>query len=329
MTRPRRLPIAIAAAGALAVMLVAARQARSQPPPAPAATAPVFGDDFWKHWGDNKGELSGYDLVYPRYGKLRKGVAVTIFVTETFSNSLRVKSDPGKHPKTDEFPVMKLNLVQDFATGIYDYNLLTSAFVALTPVNGRSAGSLTKVSFSSQEWCGNAYAQLLFDARAARLTSHSYFDGEADQSRLVPVPADALSGDAILLWARGLAAPLLSPGERRHVPLVMSLESSRLRHRPVEVLRATLSRDAAVSRVTVPAGSFDVERRTVEIAGGATWKVAVEAAEPHRIVQWETSDGEKASLLASERLQYWKLNREGAEGALGKLGLTPRAPRMP
>src|SRR5262245_11906874 len=87
--------------------------------PAPAA-APrdlVFGDEFWKHWGDNRAELSGYELVFPRYGTLRKGTAVAIFVTETFSSSLRVKSDPGKHPASDEFPVMKLNLVEDFSTG--------------------------------------------------------------------------------------------------------------------------------------------------------------------------------------------------------------------
>ena len=79
----------------------------------------------------------GYDLVFPRYGQPRHGVAVTIFVTETFSNTLRVKADPGKHPSSDRFPVMKLNLVEDFQTGIYDYNLMTSTFVALAPVNER------------------------------------------------------------------------------------------------------------------------------------------------------------------------------------------------
>jgi hypothetical protein len=328
MTHTLRLPIA-AAATALAITLLATRGARSDAAPAVSGAAPAFGDTFWKHWGDGRAELAGYDLTFPRYGELRRGVAVTIFVTETFSNSLRVKSDPGKHPQSDEFPVMKLNLVEDFSTGIYDYNIMTSAFVALSAVNGRPAGSATKVSFSSQEWCGNVYGHLLFDRMSARLTSHSYFDGEADQARVLPVPTDALSGDALLLWARGFAAPLLAPGERREVPLVRSLEASRLGHRPVEILRATLWRDAAPSRATVPAGSFDVERRTVSIAGGSTWKIAVETAEPHRIIEWETTDGERASLLASDRLQYWKLNGEGGQSALSKLGLTPRAARMP
>ncbi|MGE5275591.1 MAG: hypothetical protein ACM3SU_01240 [Acidobacteriota bacterium] len=328
MTRNPRLPI-IAAAAALALAVLVCRGAPSGAAVPAAPAAPVFGDAFWKHWGDGKAELAGYDLTFPRYGELRRGVAVTVFVTETFSNSLRVKSDPGKHPKSDEFPVMKLNLVEDFSTGIYDYNLMTSAFVALSPVNGRPAGSATKVSFSSQEWCGNVYGQLLFDATSARQTSHSYFDGEADQSRVLPVPADGLSGDALLLWARGLAGPLLAPGERRQVPLVQSIEAARLAHRHIEILRATLERDAASSRATVPAGSFEVERRTVEIAGGPTWRIAVESAEPHRIIEWETSDGQKASLLGSDRLPYWKMHDEAGQSALAKLGLTPRGARMP
>ena len=142
-----------------------------------AADPPRFGGTFWKHWGDGQAELAGYDLTYPRYGELRRGTAVAIFVTETFSNELRVKADPGKHSRSDQFPVMKLNLIHDFPTGLYDYNMMTSAFVALKPVNGRPAGWPTKVSFSSQEWCGHVYQQLLFDKNKVRHQVHSYFDG--------------------------------------------------------------------------------------------------------------------------------------------------------
>ena len=321
MTPFRRACIAAAAIASAALLVFAA--------PSSPQSGLVFGDEFWKHWGDGKGELSGYDLTIPRYGQLRKGIAVTVFVTETFSNSLRVKSDPGRHPKSDEFPVMKLNLVEDFSTGIYDYNLLTSAFVALTPVNARPAGAPTKIAFSSQEWCGGVWSQILFDAGSARSTLHSYFDGEADQSRSVPVPAEALSGDALLLWARGLAAPLVRPGERREAELVRSLESARLSHKAVDVQRAVLSREAGSARVTVPAGTFEVTRAAVEISGGATWKFAVETAAPHRIVEWESSDGEKASLLGSDRLEYWNLHGAGQESFLARLGLKPRPPRTP
>src|SRR5688500_12843808 len=70
-----------------------------------------FGNEFWQHWGDGKAELAAYELIMPRYGELRSGTAVTIFVTEPFSDSLRVKADPGRHPDSDVFQVMKLNLV--------------------------------------------------------------------------------------------------------------------------------------------------------------------------------------------------------------------------
>jgi hypothetical protein len=323
---PLGAAIAIASAAAL---LSPAKRSAAAPAAVAAPDAPVFGDAFWKRWGDGKAELAGYDLTFPRYGELRHGVAVAVFVTETFSNSLRVKSDPGKHPASDEFPVMKLNLVQDFSTGIYDYNLMTSAFVALAPVNGRPAGSVTKVAFSGQEWCGQVFAEGLFDASSARLTSHSYFDGEADRSETLPVAADALDGDALLLWARGFAAPLVAPGGRREVALVRSLKTARLRHQPVMLERATLSRPAGTVQLTVPAGTFSAERRVVEIAGGPTSTIWVEAAEPHRILQWETTDGEKASMLASDRLEYWKMHSEADIGALARLGLRPRPPRTP
>ncbi len=126
---------------------------------AAAASLPSYDRTFWSTWGDGRAELAGYDLTIPRYNQPRRGVAVTIFVTETFSNSARVKADPGKHPQADEYPVIKLNLVKDYQTGIYDYNEMTSSFVALQPVNGRAAGSPTRISFSRQEWCGQISAR--------------------------------------------------------------------------------------------------------------------------------------------------------------------------
>ncbi len=294
-----------------------------------AATPPTFGDAFWKHWGDGQAELAGYDLVSPRYGEARSGVAVTIFVTETFSNSARVKADPGKHPGSDEFPVMKLNLMHDYPTGIYDYNMMTSAFSALSAVNGRPAGAVTKVSFSAQEWCGHTYSQLLFDAKSARYTSHSYFDGEADQASTLQVPVDAISEDALLMWARGFVGPVLAGGQSIEVPLVGSLRASRLLHQSEDVRSVKLTRESAARSVTVPAGMFECDVLTAAITGGRTWTVLVERAAPRRIVRWEVSDGEVAQLLAADRMAYWKMNGPGFQKELARLGLSPRTARMP
>lgn len=289
--------------------------------------SPHFDDKFWSHWGDGKAELAGYELTYPRYGQLRSGVAVTVFVTETFSNTARVKADPGKHPGSDQFPVMKLNLITDFQTGIYDYNTMLSGFVALAPVNDRPAGNATKTSFSSQEWCGHAYTQLLFDAQSIRLASHSYFDGEADEQREFDYPKDGMSEDVLPFWARGLAQPVLIPGETRKVQLLLSLQSSRESHQPLTWRRATLRRARSAQSLTVPAGTFEVESWSAELEDGLSKKFYVEKAAPHRIIRWETSTGEQAGLLGVDRLEYWKMNGRGGEEALKALGLSPRPPR--
>ncbi len=300
---------------------------RAQKPPAAPDDAPKFESAFWSVWGDGQAELAGYDLTQPHYGKPRRGVAVTIFVTEPFSNSARVKADPGKHPKSDEFPAMKLNLVKDYQTGIYDYNEMLSAFVALAPLNERPAGSLAKVSFSSQEWCGNFYAQTLFDPRAIRLTSHSYFDGEADQQRQLEYPPDGIAEDALFLWARGMARPSLTPGASIKVPLLMSLARSREAHRPLAWGSAVLSHASGTKKLTVPAGAFEVETFTADVEGASTRTFSVEKASPRRIVAWESSKGEKAVLLKSARMKYWQLNTPEGVESLKKLGLSPRPPR--
>ncbi|NOT34389.1 MAG: hypothetical protein HOP12_09490 [Candidatus Eisenbacteria bacterium] len=330
-TRSNRLRGAVMPASLVLALAFASCGASDRGPAraTPSDAAPVIDEAFWKHWGDGRGELAGYDLTVRRYGELRRGTAVTIFVTETFSDSLRVKADPGRHSKADEFPVMKLNRVEDFPTGIYDYNLMTSVFVSLAPHAGRGAGTVTKVAFSAQEWCGQAFAQLLFDADRARYTSHSYFDGEADEQRSIAVPRDAISGDALMLWARGFAAPRLAPGARVTVPLVGSLATARLTHQPLAVGRVTLTRAAARERITVPAGTFETERFSATIAGGQAYTFDVETVAPRRIVRWTTHDGGHAELLGSERLAYWKSNGLGGERGLAGLGLRSRPWRTP
>lgn len=286
----------------------------------------AFSPEFWKVWGDGQAEVAAYDLTEPHYKAPRRGSAVTIFVSETFSNSARVKADPGKHPPADEFPVIKLNLVKDFQTGIYDYNDMTSVFVAAKAVNNRDAGSPTKISFSSQEWCGHVYHQLLFDAAVIRNTRHSYFDGEGDEQTQLPYPAKGLSADVLLHWARGMAGPQLKPGESREVDLLDSLQTNRDKHVRIAWNKAKLTRSAAAQKITVPAGTFEVEAFEVSSAAGKR-TFYVEKASPRRIIRWEDSNGERAEMLRSARLKYWELNKPGGEAELKKLLLSPRPPR--
>ena len=288
-----------------------------------------FGKPFWSQWGDGRAELAAYDVSIPRYGEKRSGVAVTIVIPETFSESLRVKADRGKHPASDEFPVLKLNLMTDFPTGVYDYNLMTSAFTTMAPRGGRSAGAPAKVSFSAQEWCGHTWRQFLFDSDAVRFAGHSYFDGEADEAGKLPYPPEGVSEDALLLWARGWAAPPLAPGESVEVPLLTSARISRFAHEEPAWTKAVLGRSAKPQSITVPAGTFEVDVMAATVEAGRKWTFYVEQGGERRVIRWTQSDGEQGDLVASERLKYWEMNGGSFTKALEKLGLRPRPPRTP
>ncbi len=271
---------------------------------------------FWKVWGDGHAEIATYDLTYPRYGTPRTGLAVTIFVSEPFSWEARVKADPGKHPDADVFPVMKMNLIEDFQTGIYDYNEQTSAFLALAETPLQPMGQLTKVSFSSQEWCGHSWAQWLFQPVGLRFNGHSYFDGEADSAMDLPRPDGGVSEEQLFFWARGMAEPKLDPGASVDVPFLRSLQYTRHAHKPIAWTSARLARPAADSY-------------TAEIKDGPKITFQVEPAAPHRILRWESTEGERAVLVKSERSKYWQLNKPEGEAELSKLGLRRRPARTP
>jgi hypothetical protein len=277
---------------------------------------PAHAQDFWKHWGDGKAELNGYALSQPRYGTLRTGTAILIYVTEDFSDSLRVKADPGKHPPTDVYPVLKLNAVRHFRTGIYDYKVLTSAFLRVAP-----GWPVAKVSFSSQEWCGHVWHQLV--PRQGRLAGvfHSYFDGEADGTDDLALPKDGVLEDALPVLLRGWNGEYLKPGESRSVPFLPSLLRTRLRHHPLAWTTATITRARAPRRASVLARRFEVSAWTVEVADGRRLGFEFEVAPPYRLVRQTGPDGEELTLRGSTRLAYWKLNGPGGERHLRELGL--------
>lgn len=277
-------------------------------------------DGFWRTWGDGKAELDGYTLTEPRYGEPRQGIAVLIYVTEDFSDSARVKADPGKHPKPDVEPVLKLNFLRQFQTGIYDYGVLTSTFLRTE----RPGFPVSKVSFSAQEWCGHVYQQWL--ARGDRLvgSAHSYFDGEADQSLTLPLPEGGVMEEQLPVLVRGLRGDLLRPGEAKSFPFLPSVVRARFSHKPQAWGRAKLTRGAVAAPFASGVGTLPASVWTLAEEGGETTEYVVEEAAPHRLLGWSRSDGEKGLLRGSARLPYWALNQPGGEKHLIELGLTAR-----
>ena len=92
---------------------------------------------------------------------------------------------------------------------------------------------------------------------------------------------------------------------------------------------AVLTHSAKSRKITVPAGTFEADLLTVSVAGGRKWNFYVEQGGMHRVLKWESDDGELAELVASDRQKYWKMNGARFLSSLKGLGLSPRPPRTP
>ncbi len=182
-------------------------------------------EDFKKYWYAGTAEISSYQLEQARYGEIRKGNAVLIYVTEDFLPKEQVKAD-GQNK--NNIPVLKLNATKKFNTGIYPYSIMQSTFY---PVADNQHA--IKVSSSMQEWCGHVYAQLN-NRNQFEVMSHSYFQNEADQEFAL--------NKAILeneLWTKIRIDPENLPqGELKIIP---SFEYSRLRHQEIKAYTANVS----------------------------------------------------------------------------------------
>jgi hypothetical protein len=277
------------------------------------STALAADPDFDSYWRDGKAELDGYRLTVSRYGQERHGQAVAIYVTEPFSESKRVKVDNPTNNPSDVIDVLKLNLVRDFQTGIYDYNTMVSTFVRTTDF------SPVKLSFSSAEWCGHVYEELLFHPGKITGQYFSYFEGESGPRNL-NVPKYAVAEDNLFILLRGLRGPFLRTGEKATFQLLPSVYYSRLAHQPPAWTGAEIYCAGALG-VDVPAGKFMATLYKLKTFDGREGRFFVEQAYPHRIVRWELLPDISAELTGTIREPYWKLHDNGHEKYLKELGL--------
>lgn len=328
MLRPIALFAGLSLAATVALAAPAARNAPPAPgrtvkPAAPAAPAAAPSFDSW--WHDGKAELDGYRVTVQRYGRPRASRAVAIFVTEPFSGSRHVKlDDPSKTP-ADAVDVLKLNLVRDFQTGVYDYHTMLSVFTQTRDF------SPLKVAFTSSEWCGQVYEELHFWSGFTQHKLFSYFEGESFE-RKQPYPTSGVSEDNLWIVLRGLRGPFLKPGEKRVVPYLAGAFWRRLAHRDADWMKASIERLARPERVTVPAGAFVADVYEVRPADGRVGRFWVEQAYPRRIVRWSWTappagapmgGTDEGALTGTTRLDYWRTHDPGDERLLESLGLGP------
>lgn len=251
-------------------------------------------EEFKKYWYAGDAELTSYKLEQARYGEIREGTAVLVFVTEPFLPETQVKADRNN---ASNVPVLKLNATKKYLTGIYPYSLMSSTFYPVS--NDQHA---LKTSFSMQEWCGHVYSQLN-NREQFEFTSHSYFEGEADQN--LKLDKSILENE---IWQRIRINPKELPlGDIKVLP---SLEFFRTKHIDVKALNATASITTknGISSYTI---AYENDIRTVTIN--------FTSAFPHTIESWteefKSGFGNNARVLKSTatkmkslKTPYWRQN---------------------
>ncbi|AXT55553.1 septum formation inhibitor Maf [Aquimarina sp. AD1] len=264
-------------------------------------------EEFKKYWYAGNAEITSYKLEQARYGEMREGKAVLIYVTEDFLAKEQVKAD---YQNSDNIPVLKLNATKKFNTGIYPYSIMQSTFYPVT--DNQHA---IKISSSMQEWCGHVYAQLN-NREKYELTSHSYFQGEADQN--FELNKDILENE---LWTKIRINPNELPqGDLKIIP---SLEYCRLKHKEIKAYdaKATLQKDANYNTYTI---EYPKLNRSISITFTASF--------PYEIESWtETFKSgfganakelvTKATKLKSIKSPYWSKNSNKDEVLRKELGL--------
>ena len=259
--------------------------------------------EFREYWYKGKAEISSYDLQQAQYGKLNKGEAVMIFVTEDFRLDKQVKLE--SDAKEQATTVLKLNFIKKFITGIYDYSLYTSVF---TPVQTSSFPATLKVTNTSQEWCGQSFLQINYRQNGYQVLGRSYFEEEVeDESHL----DNALLEDELWTKIRLLPIDQLPMGNLFVIP---SMTSLRLRHGKIQAEMAKFSIEPYVGDSTFK-GQNLINYKIDYPESKRNLRILFEKEFPHQIVGWQETYETKKKVLTSTAVlkatiqsPYWQKN---------------------
>jgi hypothetical protein len=222
----------------------------------------TLSQEFKDYWYNGTAEISSYDINVARYGEMREGTGVFIFVTEPFDKKDQVKAD--NNNKSNR-PVLKLNATRDFNTGIYPYSIMSSTFLPLDKID-----NAIKIATSVQEWCGHTYMQFNQDRDEYNVILHSYFQSEGNQEFEVK---NVLTENQIPAQLR-LDPKSMPVGEIQIIP---STEYLRLKHIEAKAY------DAMAKLNEIPDGYLYSVKFTDL---GRTIAFKTEKTFPYRILSW-------------------------------------------
>lgn len=277
-------------------------------------------EQFQQYWFDGKAEITTYKLQQARYGEIREGNAVMVFVSEDFLVGPQVKKEFETNLESCE--VLKLNLLKKFTTGVYDYNLMSSMF---TPIHQKQVMPPLKVSSSSQEWCGQSWLQFNQRTHGYEVAGFSYFQLEGDQREVLQ---NVQLEDG--LWNQIRLAPeLIQEGKFMFVP---SAQYLRLSHQEIKAYQAILKKKTFTDTLGIKKNRF--ERLTIDYPLlYRKLEIIYESSFPHRIKSWSESYPSgfdqnspiiktTASLSQQIKSDYWNKNNLKDSTLRKKLQLT-------
>ncbi len=244
------------------------------------------------YWYQGKAEVSSYTVLQERYGELREGGQVMVFVTEDFSKNKQVKLDGAPEPGDERVPVLKLNALRRFQTGIYDYSVMQSVFTPTATDNMRTQKTTTTI----QDWCGHVFVQCNATSGGYNVKAFSYFEKEGDaETNLVP---DLLEDE---IWTLVRLNPEALASKKLMV--LPSVVYTRFKHKPLLPQEAT---------TVIEKGAAESILRLVYTNIPRQLGIRFETAFPHRILGWEESDN--GNLMSKGTLKnilldaYWQHN---------------------
>ena len=258
------------------------------------ATPRNISKEFKNYWYSGTAEITSYSLMQERYGEIREGAAVNIFVTEDFLPDAQVKAN---NASEENISVMKLNQMKNFNTGIYPYSIMTSTF---SPIATKEHP--LKITNSVQEWCGQVYMQLN-NRENFEIESHSYFQGEADQK--LSLPKTYLENE---LWNLIRINPEELP--TGDVMIIPSFEYLRLRHKEIKEHNAFASLKQGDS-ITIYTLNYPDLQRQLMLFFSSTFPYEIEkweevnAADQNDTLRLKTT----ATKLKRIKSDYWTKNR--------------------
>jgi hypothetical protein len=263
-------------------------------------------NEFNDYWYSGKAELNSYTLKQSRYGEIREGEVVLVFVTEPFSFNKQVKLDNPENAGKDNVSVMKLNNIRKFTTGIYDYSIVTSTF---TPIDSKKYPHTLKSNTSIQEWCGHTFTQLNLKENKYHIKQFSYFEADGDTERNIP---KALLEDELMTRIR-LHKGQLPLGE---MDLIFSTIYSRFAYQELKVAKAKISKTVSGNIVKYSIEYLNYDR---------TVSIDVQKEFPYKILSWTEDNGDglltEARLKKSINAPYWNQKSVNDEAMRNELQL--------